>query len=779
MITLGVLRLAEDSVRVCRRSWTLRIALLLGLIWLCRPPCMPRAGAPDGWGQVLSLACDSEGDVAAPVALGLQEQRLASRRSYALDSTIRLLQALRSRNDLPPYLDNLVHSGKLGVLVRFRDGVHLQHLSQLEAQLGIEFTRVNGKVASVGGVRGAQTPWESLDRLAEWPGVVRVDSIWKPAVAAPLDVSIVETGADKIWNLLDSEGWYVRGRGVVVAAFDTGIDVFHPDFWRADGGTYPWLDVNDNNVFDPGTDAVDLDRSGSISANELLDAIDATSSWSDAIPGTNDSTFQANMDWLYNDANRNGLRDYGPPDFAETDATYGERLYMTEDGNQNGILDPEEVLLALGSSKVYKTLDVNAVERSSGLDLIHDPPDGDGHGTSVGSVLCGGSVGTRRYVGVAPEMSLLMANRFVHSGDPTIYMQWAEANGAQVMLYEFGSWIQEFLDGSSNLEQMVDAEAAKGIVQIAPAGNLADGKKHAHRIMGGGASDDTPVTVPWGWEIADAWLSILWHGPEDALDVLQITTPSGVSVTPPGDGSWVETTDGHSVLSERDQSARGTSRFDVYVYGKGADVADGTWHLSLHNNTMSWLSVHVYVYDSITAWTDGVTFPDGVAFSGSTVTSPATADNAIAVASYSTRGHNDLVSGALSPFSGRGPRIDGQSVLDMAAPGHYDIACALSGDATDAAFGQYSWFGGTSAAAAHVAGAAALLLQSDPSLSPAQVRQRLRDAARRDDHTGVVPNDSWGLGKLDVWAALPVIPTVTPTPRSRALLPVVLKMAFP
>jgi len=779
MITVGVPRRAREIVRACRRSLTLRTALLLGLILLCLPPCVLRADAPGDSGQSLPPGYVSESTAPAPAASGSRDQSLVDRRSYVLDSTVRLLQGLLSRGDLPPYLDSLVRSERLGVLVRFRDGVRLQHLSQMEAQLGIQFTRVNGRVARVGGFCGAQTPWASLNRLAEWPGVVRVDSIWKPAVAAPLDESIFEIGADDVWDLLDSGGWQVRGRGVVVAAFDTGIDVFHPDFWRADGGTYPWLDVNDNDMFDPGTDAVDLDRSGSASANERLDAVNATSSWSDSIPGTNDSAFQADMDWLYNDANRNGLRDYGPPDFAETDATYGERLFLAQDANQSGFLDPGEVLLALGSSKIDKTLDVNAVERTRGLDLILNPPDADGHGTQVASVLCGGSVGARRYVGVAPDMSLLMANRFVRSGDPTIYIPWAEANGAQVMLYEFGSWIQEFLDGSSNLEQLVDAEAAKGIVQIAPAGNLADGKKHAHRIMAGGASDDTPVTVPWGWGIPDAWLTILWHGPEDALGVLQITTPSGASVAPPGDGSWVETSDGHSVLSARDRSARGTSRFDVYIYGRGADLADGTWHLSLHNNTMSWLSVHAYVYDSITGWTDGVTFPDGVAFSGSTVTSPATADRAIAVASYSTRGRNQLLPGSLSPFSGRGPRIDGQSVLDLAAPGHYDIACALSGGATDAAFGQYAWFGGTSAAAAHVAGSAALLLQGEPSLSPAQVRQRLGDTARRDDHTGVVPNEGWGRGKLDIGAAFPATPTVSSTPRSRVRLPIVLKTAHP
>ena len=46
------------------------------------------------------------------------------------------------------------------------------------------------------------------------------------------------------------------------------------------------------------------------------------------------------------------------------------------------------------------------------------------------------------------------------------------------------------------------------------------------------------------------------------------------------------------------------------------------------------------------------------------------------------------------------------------------------------------------------------MLQADPTLTPAQVRNRLYAAARADVWTGAVPNVSWGRGRLDIFAAL-------------------------
>jgi hypothetical protein len=55
---------------------------------------------------------------------------------------------------------------------------------------------------------------------------------------------------------------------------------------------------------------------------------------------------------------------------------------------------------------------------------------------------------------------------------------------------------------------------------------------------------------------------------------------------------------------------------------------------------------------------------------------------------------------------------------------------------------------GTSAAAAHAAGAAALYLEMDPTLTPSELRAHLAATALADNFTGTTPNDAWGHGKL-------------------------------
>ena len=140
-----------------------------------------------------------------------------------------------------------------------------------------------------------------------------------------------------------------------------------------------------------------------------------------------------------------------------------------------------------------------------------------------------------------------------------------------------------------------------------------------------------------------------------------------------GDETWVNGGQGHWIWSARDRSARGTARFDVYIDRPGSPIANGTWTFQLRNNTSSWLNVHGYAADNLAQWEQGVRFDDNVAFAPTTVTSPGTADSAITVASCSTRGRNGTAPGALSPFSSRGPRLDGQSVVDIARP-HYTLS---------------------------------------------------------------------------------------------------------
>lgn len=696
--------------------------------------------------------------------------------AYRLDSTLRMLQILREDGDTSPLLLPLVASEKVHVTVRFQRGFGLESASMLglEKELGVEFDQRDGRAVGWGRIRSARVPWNAIESLASWPGVERVSSVWKPAVAAPLDVSLRAIGADAVWSLLDEAGRPVAGQGIVIANFDTGIDVYHPDFWRADGGSYAWLDVNGNGLFDPGTDGVDLNGNGLYSAGELLRVLHSTSLPVEAIPGTNDPAFTPDTDWLYNDANGNGVRDFGPTrGFTETAATYGERIFLLQDNNRNGTVDTGERLLALGTSKVQRILGPNGSEYRYGVNMIVAPRDDQGHGTQVASILAGGAVGLRRYVGVAPDSTLLVADCW--HNDFTVYVPWAAANGAQVMLYEFGSWVQEFLDGSSDLEKMLDEMSARGIVQVAPAGNLADGAKHAHLLLSAVSPRQVRFVVPIGDPVSETWLSILWRHPLGTLQV-QLTTPAGTTVPLPGDGS-ISRPDGHTVVSLHDRSERGTSRLDIRIRREGASLTSGVWTLTLRSSlTTAPLNINAYAWDPEHDWVGGVSFLDAVD-GFYTVTSPATADSAIAVASYSTRGRVGDPLGILSPFSGQGPRIDGEPVLDVAAPGHYaDIACARSKDVSGGAFGQYAWFGGTSAAAAHAAGAVALIRQVHPYLDPVGVTRWLQFGARQDAQTGVDrPNDRWGYGKLDAAAAVAAIPTPTPTPRARIFLPAIVR----
>jgi hypothetical protein len=55
---------------------------------------------------------------------------------------------------------------------------------------------------------------------------------------------------------------------------------------------------------------------------------------------------------------------------------------------------------------------------------------------------------------------------------------------------------------------------------------------------------------------------------------------------------------------------------------------------------------------------------------------------------------------------------------------------------------------GTSFCSPQVAGAAAIMLGTDPSLTLGQIRNYLQNNARSDSFTGTTPNDVWGYGKL-------------------------------
>ena len=105
-------------------------------------------------------------------------------------------------------------------------------------------------------------------------------------------------------------------------------------------------------------------------------------------------------------------------------------------------------------------------------------------------------------------------------------------------------------------------------------------------------------------------------------------------------------------------------------------------------------------------------------------------------------------------FSSPGPARDGRLKPDIAAPG----AAIMSAASKDGGWGMdeldpdlaHGWMWGTSMAAPHTTGAAALILQKFPNLTLNGVRSRIQQWARNDAYTAAIGRDGFGAGKLNI-----------------------------
>ncbi|UCF04543.1 MAG: S8 family serine peptidase [bacterium] len=645
-------------------------------------------------------------------------------------------------------------------------------------QLGVSFYYIDGNIAKTRSIYPARIPWSVLDEMAARTDVLRIEGNWNPAVYPLLDVSAHEIEADSAWTHTDPLGQPITGKGMRIADFDTGIDVFHPSFFYADGDTFDWIDVDGFMQFNPGYDAVDLNNNGTAESNEILDFYDGwiydpAMVWGSGNPSNNDGYFQADWDWLYNDANTNGIRDFGTgAGYTESDPTYGELLFIALDTNGNNGLDLGEKVVALNTSKIYATMNADSIERVRGVDLIQSDPDDYGHGTPVSGILAGGTPGWHKFTGIAPDAEILMGYFF---SDVAIsyLIPWARNRGADVMLYEFGSFIWRYLDGSSLDEQLISIEN-QTILQITPSGNLGRGDKHAIATVPQVDSVTMRINVPTygGQSILQFYGTTLWRTIESDL-TFRFETPVGGEVTlESGDYFF----DGYYIYCEKSTSSRGTCAWDYYIDRYSNTNVMGTWTLKVVNNNLATdIKVISNVADHLSSWAGGAEFLD-YATDQENVTHPATSDSAFANGSYSTRGFEgyggvgggSIPAGEISAFSGRGVRIDGKHLLDIASPGNYDVySTRTHQDGAGYPNGGYRQFSGTSAAGPHVAAAAALVQQAFPFATMDEVAWLLSSHAEEDGFTGPVYNDTWGYGKLRILGAIGVATAVEDMARGK------------
>ena len=539
-----------------------------------------------------------------------------------LEPSLKMLRDLKAGKTIGPFQDRIAKP-KVSVSIRLLSSPTTQQLTEWEA-LGIQFSRRNGELVQLGKLYFALVPWQVLDQLAAQPITERIDLAQPLHVQKPLDVSLPEIQAttvnERIGGLTGSK---LTGAGVTVANFDTGLDVLHPAFFRPDGGSYGWVDVDGDQLFSAGIDGVDWDEDGTISPQEILHIHHAEiNSYAETFYYGTSESFEADIDWLFLDLDADGLRSAGSAaGFSDTDSGFGEPIFIVEDRNGDATLDLGERILQLGSSKVIASFDGDDAEEhtlASG-NLIDTEIDDDGHGTSVSGIVLGGHSQFRRYRGVAPDADYIIADIYGTTAHSEA-IAWAETQGADVMLHEISAFTGQYLDGSSNREVAVQTAHNNGISQICPAGNIGENYRHGSvNVVADGEWAAYYFSNPDELSAYGSlyfYLTVLSTVAMDNVDVV-IRQPSGsqndfLFMSHESDTNCDMDGSGNYLCSNQSLSTAGTTMqfgyITKYINQTYYTPSTGWWELWVRNNGNTDVFLDLWLTDDITAFGGGTSF---------------------------------------------------------------------------------------------------------------------------------------------------------------------------
>lgn len=401
-----------------------------------------------------------------------------------------------------------------------------------------------------------------------------------------------------------------------------------------------------------------------------------------------------------------------------------------------------------------------------------DDPGASFHGTHVSGIAAGdGSVAASgqpafTFVGVAPEADIVLVanNRGRATGerglgdsadtlDAVRYIfDLAATLGRPAVINQSQGDNVGAHDGTALLERGLDnLLGGSGRAFVKSAGNEGARNRHASGTVSAGGLQPVQLAVPGGFTT----LTIdVWYRAGDQFQI-SATPPNGVPTANQSPGTiTLNLPNGNRVFIDsvlNDPSNNDNRIFVTITRGTAPTIEAGTWTFTLRGAVVAaggqW---DAWIQRNVPA-----EFLPPFRSPARTISIPGTAREVITAASYITRGSGP---GSLSSFSSLGPTRDGRPAPTVAAPGQ-----SLTSTQPD---DTYAGMSGTSMAAPMVTGAVALMLQRNPQLTQARIRDCLSSSARSDAFTGATPNNAWGAGKLDVQAAFacaaPTIRTVRP-----------------
>jgi subtilisin family serine protease len=412
------------------------------------------------------------------------------------------------------------------------------------------------------------------------------------------------------------------------------------------------------------------------------------------------------------------------------------------------------------------------------------------HGSHVAGIAGGGGAGLP-YRGVAFGSQFLFCTFLVDAAAVLDAFAWMKAIADQdgkrlVMNMSWGLYHMGTLDGNSLVSQAIDTWSEEGVVFVNSGGNNGDVNFHIKRTFAGDTLRSRIQFYPysahpkmWGQSIS------MWGEPGQSITAgFLITNNSNNTLQ---ETPWYSTTTQEAYLDSF--MVQGTDTVYFNLTCDAAHPLNGRPHFRLRvKNRSSQLKIAlkatapagVVHFWNVTELTNDVG-NWGQTFSAAQtgwvngdrnygISEPACTESLLAVAAYTgeyTPPGGSPTGGAIATFSSYGPTLDERRKPDIAAPG-VNVASSIS-SFTDNSYSSagsltfqgrsypFARFSGTSMAAPAVTGIAALVLEADPTLSAADVKEILLTTARRDNFTGVIPPEGsvrWGQGKVNAYHAV-------------------------
>jgi subtilisin family serine protease len=392
-------------------------------------------------------------------------------------------------------------------------------------------------------------------------------------------------------------------------------------------------------------------------------------------------------------------------------------------------------------------------------DNVTASSDAEGHGTHVIGIASGnGFMSTGAYTGMAPGANILFGKTNFLTSDILAAIQsiigFAQTNSKPVPVnLSLGLSVGPH-DGTSAFESglasIADAAGVPRIITVA-AGNETGDHEHFLADIGPFGTVIMPITITGPPPPGVPGRVDIWADGADQYTVTAtfesdvVTVPSGSSGSSPG---------GRISLSNRvggPHPINGATYIPV-TFNPPAGGGPATIQLDRTRNGKT---------GRVDAYVDNLFGGFGTATDAGMITEPANAQAVLAVGAFDTK---SIQGGAprpqnISSFSSLGPTRDGRVKPDITAPG-FVIYSARSFDqnpVTDPVVpGNDNYFvmAGTSMSTPHVTGITALVWQSNPALTSAQMRERIRRTANSPTDGSAVPNNTWGYGKVNALAAI-------------------------